>query len=354
MSVTQNYNHIKVAVIGCGNWGKNLIRVLHGLGSLAAICDLDSARSAQLSQQYDVPSLSFDEILNNKAIAGVFIATPSRTHFDVGLASLKASKHVYIEKPFASTFQQASKLHELANQQQRTLMIGHLLQYHRAFTHMKSLLHDGALGDLQYIYANRFNFGKFPNEESVLMDYAPHDISMILSLVRSMPLTVMASNANHLQHTVSDTSSIQLTFPGNVKAHIFSSWLYPFKEQKMIIVGSKAMAIFEDSQPWESKLRLCPYPAQWVDGLPQPFAPVLENVPVSPAEPLQNECSHFLACIASGEKPLTSSLEGLKVMAVLEAAMQSMRSEAPINLGDKEYAFAQNKSQAHVQLESVS
>ncbi len=336
MSVTQNYNDIKVAVVGCGNWGKNLIRVLHGFGSLAAVCDIDTTKSSHFSQQYGVKALSFEEIMNNQEILGVFIATPSRTHFDVGMRCLKANKHIYIEKPFAQTVAQATQLHALANQQKRTLMIGHLLQYHPGFNKIKALLNDGTLGDLQYIYANRFNFGKFPNEDSVLMDYAPHDISMILSLVGELPLTVMASNANHLKHTVSDTTSIQLTFSANVKAHIFSSWLYPFKEQKMIVVGSKAMAVFEDGQPWESKLRLCPYPPQWSDGLPNPFPSILENVSVVQGEPLANECAHFLGCILTGEQPRTSGFEGLRVMAVLEAAIQSALIESPIALNNKE------------------
>lgn len=344
-------------MIGCGNWGKNLIRVLHGFGALNAICDLDPNKSGHFSQQYGIPALSFEEILSQQSITSVFIATPSKTHFEIALGALKANKHVYIEKPFADTFEQAAHLHELAKQGKRTLMVGHLLQYHPAFVKMKSLVSDGTLGNLQYIYANRFNFGKFLNEQSVMMDYAPHDISMILSLVGELPLSVMATNANHLQHTVSDTTSISLNFANNIKAHIFSSWLYPFKEQKMIVVGSKAIAIFEDSQPWESKLRLCHYPKEWVDGLPQPFASNLENVAIVQNEPLANECAHFLDCTLNGQTPRTSSLEGLKVASVLDAAQQSMRIDCPINLGDNRYQYAlntaQNKEQNQGVLETV-
>lgn len=321
--------------MGCGNWGKNLIRVLDSLGSLAGICDLDTAKASLYSQQFHVPALGFDELLTNNNIHAVFIATPSHTHFDVALACLKANKHVYIEKPFAHELTQAITLHKLAKERHRTIMIGHLLQYHSAFIRLKQLVHEGEIGALQYIFANRFNFGKFPSEESVLMDYAPHDISMILSLVKTLPTMVMASNANILQHTVSDTTSIQLTFDNNIKAHIFSSWLYPYKEQKMIVVGTKGMAIFEDSQPWESKVRLCPYPTTWQDGLPHPIVGDFKNLPVTPSEPLLNECSHFLDCIAKQIEPITSSYEALNVMAVLEASKESMQQQSPVRLTEK-------------------
>ncbi len=334
MSVTYNYNKLKIAVLGCGNWGKNLIRVLNDLGVLKAVCDIDPSKAESFSEKYGVPHYSLDKILHSEEFDGVFIATPSTTHYELGLTCLKANKHVYMEKPLALCTQHAIALQQQANQQNRILMVGHLLQYHSAFHALKKLKKDGILGSLQYIYCNRFNFGKFRNEESVLWDYAPHDISMILSLVEDMPYKVMATNANHLMHTSADTTSVALYFASNIRAHIFSSWLYPFKEQKMIVVGSKAIAIFEDSQPWESKLKLCRYPAEWVDGLPQPFPHQSENVPVVPSEPLLNECRHFLDCIMEHKQPLTDSVEGIKVMTVLDAAALSMTTEEPVKLTD--------------------
>ncbi len=321
-------------MIGCGNWGKNLIRVLGELGALKAICDTDHAKAASYSEKYHVQQYTFENILKSDEIDAVFIATPSATHYEIGLACLKANKHVYMEKPLALSTQHAITLKQQADQQNRLLMVGHLLQYHNAFHALKKLKKDGILGDLQYIYCNRFNFGKFRNEESVLWDYAPHDISMILSLIEDMPYRVMATNGNHLMHTTADTTTIALYFASNIRAHIFSSWLYPFKEQKMIVVGSKAMAIFEDSQPWESKLKLCRYPAEWVDGLPQPFPHQSENVPVVPSEPLVNECRHFLDCILEHTQPLTDSIEGIRVMTVLDAAALSMTTEEPVKLTD--------------------
>ncbi len=332
MSVIRTYSGLRVAVIGCGNWGKNLIRVLHSLGVLVGICDAQAAKAAQFSEQFQVPALTLAQILEDTEIDAVVIATPSRTHFEIGVACLKANKHIYIEKPFAEHLSQAVSLHQLAKSHQRILMVGHLLQYHRAFNHIKQLKREGFLGELQYIHSNRFNFGKFPNENSVLMDFVPHDVSMILSLVETLPKSVMAMNANHFKHTQSDTVSIQLHFPANVKAHIFASWLYPYKEQKMIVVGSKAIIIFEDSQPWESKLRLCRYPELWQDGLPQPFAQHLENIPIDPAEPLLEECSHFLDCIQKNNTPITGAQEALNVMTVLDAATHSMKTEMPVSL----------------------
>jgi predicted dehydrogenase len=191
------------------------------------------------------------------------------------------------------------------------------------------------LGDLQYIYANRFNFGKFPTEQNVLWDYAPHDVSMILGLMQMMPEKVLATKDNPLSHTTADTTCIHLQFPGNKKAHIFSSWVYPFKEQKFIVSGDKAMVMFDDSQPWESKLKLFNYPDAWNDGLPQPFPAQSSNISLLPSEPLKNECEHFLQSILTHSEPTTGANEALNVTAVLAAAMQSIASEQPITIKDK-------------------
>jgi predicted dehydrogenase len=237
-----------------------------------------------------------------------------------------------MEKPLSLTTQHATLLQQLAKQQQRVLMVGHLLQYHPAFNALKKLKKDGVLGELQYIYSNRCNFGKFRTEENVLWDFAPHDVSMILSLIEAMPHRVYASKANHLMHTSLDTTCIQMSFPNKIKAHIFVSWLHPFKEQKLIVSGSKAMAIFDDTQPLESKLRLCPLPAEWSDGLPRPFPFNGENVNFEVSEPLMNECQEFLDSIQQRTQPLTDGLEGIRVMTVLEAASQSMEIDEPVNI----------------------
>jgi predicted dehydrogenase len=348
LSVTYNYNNLNIAVIGCGNWGKNLSRVLHKLGALYAVCDIDPTKALTYGELYNVPHYNLEQILSMKEIDGVVIATPSTTHYEVGLACLRSNKHVFMEKPLSLTTQHATFLHQLAKQQQRVLMVGHLLQYHPAFNALKKLKKDGVLGNLQYIYSNRCNFGKFRTEENVLWDFAPHDVSMILSLIDDMPQRIFASRANHLMHTSLDTTCIQMSFPGNVKAHVFVSWLHPFKEQKLIAVGSKAMAIFDDCQPLENKLRLCRLPAEWSDGLPHPFPFEGESVLFEVSEPLMNECRQFLDSIQQKTLPLTDGLEGIKVMTVLEAASESMEKDEPVNISSS--ALAQ-KVRKHTDLQ---
>jgi predicted dehydrogenase len=223
-------------------------------------------------------------------------------------------------------------LQQLAEQQKRVLMVGHLLQYHPAFKALKRLKQEGQLGELQYVYSNRFSFGKFRTEENVLWDFAPHDVSMILSLIGDVPQQVLATSGNHLLHTVTDTAHLHLYFHNNVKGHIFVSWLHPYKEQKLIAVGSKAMAIFDDCQPWEHKLRLHRYPSEWNDGLPRPFPSQFENFAVEMSEPLSNECSHFLNCIQQQAQPLTNAAEGIKVMSVLESALHSMDAHSVVQV----------------------
>lgn len=332
MSAEYNYNNIKVAVIGCGNWGKNLARVFHQLGALYAVCDTEPTKATTLSKKYNVPHASLEKLLINKEINAIAIATPSSTHYEIGMLCLKANKHLFIEKPLALKVKDAITLENQAKNQNRVLMVGHLLQYHGVFAAVKQLNMSGSLGKLQQIYSHRCNFGKYRTEESVLWDFTPHDISMILSLVGEMPYQVMATSANHLEHTVIDSVDIHLNFHGNIQAKCFASWIHPYKEQRLIVIGNKAMAVFDDCQPWESKLRLHHYPAEWNDGLPQPFHSQFENISLPITEPLFNECSHFLQCVANSALPITSGAEGINVITILEAATQSLTTQQCVSL----------------------
>jgi predicted dehydrogenase len=351
------YNNTKIAVIGCGNWGKNLARVLSELGALYGVCDTEPSKALAFAEKYGVSVLSLDEILSNPEIDGVFISTPSTTHYELAYICLEANKHVFIEKPLALRIKNALSLQKLAEQQKRIFMVGHLLQYHSGFRALKRLKNEGLLGDLHYIYSNRFSFGKFRTEENVLWDFAPHDVSMILALANDVPTQIIATAGNHLMHTVADTAHLHLHFNNNVKGHIFVSWLHPYKEQKLVVCGTKAMAIFDDCQPWENKLRLHRYPEEWVDGLPRPFPSHFENIPLEPSEPLTNECEHFLNCIQHHTQPYTDANEGIRVMAVLEAAMQSIETHSYVQLpalGTAGFASKHVDTQREIELEEVS
>lgn len=320
-----------VAVAGCGDWGKNLVRVFAELGALAMVCDADKTKATEQAQRFSVPMANWPAILTDPAVVAVAIAAPAVQHYRLAREALLANKHVFVEKPLALDAAEAEILCELAEAADRRLMVGHLLQYHPAFMGLKNLVTEGQLGHLQYVSSTRLNLGKFRREENILWSFAPHDISMILSLIGSEPTRVSAMGGNYLREVVADVTMTHLSFPGGEKAHVFVSWLHPFKEQKLVVVGERAMAVFDDGEPWEAKLLLYPHKIDWHRGQPLPSKADAVPIEIAPQEPLTLECAHFLDCIASGATPRTDGREGLSVLRVLQAAEKSMAdsSDAP-------------------------
>jgi UDP-2-acetamido-3-amino-2,3-dideoxy-glucuronate N-acetyltransferase len=316
----------RVAVVGCGAWGRNLVRNFSALGALAAISDRDTAVAAGLGEKYGVAVRSLPEILADDAIGGVVIAAPAADHAILAAEALAAGKHVFVEKPLALTTTDGEDLCARADAAGRVLMVGHLLQYHPAFLRLKALVREGALGRLQYIYSHRLNLGKMRREENILWSFAPHDISMILSLVGAEPESVTATGSCYLHKTIADVTTTHLSFPGGESAHVFVSWLHPFKEQMVVVVADAGMAVFNDLEPWERKLVIYPHRVAWKDGLPVVDKADGKPVPLEAGEPLEWECRHFLACMAGQEVCRTDGAEGLRVLRVLEAAQVSMAS----------------------------
>jgi predicted dehydrogenase/acetyltransferase-like isoleucine patch superfamily enzyme len=316
---------LRVAVIGCGYWGKNLVRNFAELGALAAICDVDQATAARLSHQYGAPGAALDAVWRDPAIAGVAIAAPAAQHAALARAAIEAGKHVLVEKPLALAVPEAEEIVELAERRNRLLMVGHLLQYHPAFLKLRELTGAGALGRLQYLYSNRLNLGKVRREEDILWSFAPHDLSMILSLVGQEPTEVTAQGGYYLHKAIADVTTTHLSFPGGEQAHVFVSWLHPFKEQKLVVIGDRAMVVFDDGQSWDEKLLVYPHRIEWRETRPVPTRAAADPVKLQPGEPLNLECRHFLDCIASGERPRTDGQEGLRVLRVLARASAAMQ-----------------------------
>ncbi len=317
---------ISVAVVGSGYWGKNLVRNFFQLNALGRICDKNESVLAAFREQYPgvQTSLAFNEVLSDNDIQGVVIATPAETHYRLAREALLAGKHVYVEKPLVLDEREAAKLIELAEEKSLTLMVGHLLQYHSVFIKLKKLVLSGELGRINYIYSNRLNLGKIRREENALWSFAPHDISMVLSLAGEEPDSVIAIGGNYLHNEIADVTTTHMEFSSGLKAHIFVSWLHPFKEQKLVVVGDKKMAVFDDTQAWEDKLLLYPHKIKWEGNLPVPDKAEAERVDIPQVEPLRSECEHFLQCIASGEMPVTDGKEGLAVLKVLNMAQRSL------------------------------
>lgn len=322
----------KVGVIGCGYWGKNLVRNFHSIGALGSVCDRDRDVAGKSAATYNVPLVSLDEMLNSD-VDGVVIAAPAFQHAELVKSALLKGKHVFVEKPLALSLEDGRELCALAQEKNLILMVGHLLQYHPAFVALKKLIDDGVVGNVKYIYSNRLNLGKFRKEENILWSFAPHDISMILSIVGANQQSVYATGMCHISEGVHDVTTTHIKFVNGVDAHIFVSWLHPYKEQKLVVVGDAGMVVFDDGLDWSKKLQIYPHKVTWCDGYPQPDKADPVGVALEEAEPLKLECQHFIDCIESGGIPRTDGLEGLRVLSVLHAAQQSLKSGIAIPIG---------------------
>ncbi len=311
-----------VAVIGCGYWGKNLVRNFQQLGALEMVCDVTQAgrdTAASLAPQANIMA-DLEEVLGS-AVPAVAIATPAETHFDVAQRALRAGKDVFVEKPLALTHDQGWRLVRLANELGRILMVGHVLEYHPAVVRLQEMVRHGDLGRVQYIYSNRLSLGKVRREENILWSFAPHDVAVILRLVGALPFQVTACGGNYVQPNIADVTVTNLLFDNGVRAHIFVSWLHPFKEQRLVVIGSAKMASFDDVA---KKLVVYDQHVDIQDGQPVPVKGDGQEVAFAGDEPLRLECQAFLSAIATREPPLTDGESGLRVLKVLQAAQRSL------------------------------
>ena len=315
-----------VAVIGTGYWGKNLVRNFQQLGALKLICDKNEMLLANFKEQYSDLETCFalNDTLSRDDIGGIVIATPAETHYTIAREALLAGKHVFVEKPLALREDEGKELVSLAKEREMVLMVGHLLQYHPVFLRLKQLAQEGELGRINYIYSHRLNLGKIRREENILWSFAPHDISMILSLAGEEPETVFATGGNYLHKRIADVTTTHLEFPSGLKAHIFVSWLHPFKEQKLVVVGDRKMAVFDDTQPWNDKLLLFPHEITWQNNIPVSKKAEPERLEILEDEPLRLECKHFLDCMSKGTQAITDGNEGLSVLRILNAGQRSL------------------------------
>lgn len=319
-------NKGSIAVIGAGYWGKNLIRNYYELNALHSVCDMNRELLRGTAEQYPGISATDDyrRILEDSAIAGIVIALPAELHYRFARDALDAGKHVYVEKPLTIDLKEAEELVSLAVDRNRILMVGHLLHYHPVFQRLKTMVHNDELGRILYIYSNRLSLGKIRQEEDILWSFAPHDISMILSLCGEEPSDVYATSGIYLQDNIPDVAVVNMGFPGGVKSHIFVSWLHPFKEHKLVVVGEKKMAVFNDTEDWDNKLLVYSHAITWDNGIPNPQKKNPERIAVAQVEPLKNECMHFLECIDKKMKPMTDGEEGLRILRVLHRAQECL------------------------------
>lgn len=319
----------RVALIGCGYWGRNVARSLATLGALAAVADVDLEQSSSLARQFGVPAIPIDLVLEDQEITAVAIATPASTHHTLATQAMLAGKDVFVEKPMALEPAHAEAMISIAESTGRVLMVGHLLQYHPAFRTLLDHIAQGQLGRLHYVYSNRLNFGKIRREEDVLWSFAPHDLSMILALAGEEPSQVRIEGKFMLHDHIADVTNTHLTFPSGMAGHVFVSWLHPSKEQKLVVVGEEAMAVFDDIQPREQKLALYRSKVEWRDGVPTAAKAEPEFLEIPAEEPLVNELSHFCARVIDRGTPRTDGVEGLRVLKVLAEAGRQLEAFRP-------------------------
>ena len=313
----------QLAVIGCGYWGKNLVRNFRELEALSMVCDATPANrglAAEIAPNVEVVS-DINTVLAASEVKGVVIATPAETHFEIAKQALQAGKDVLVEKPLALTYEQGAHLVRIAEDKKLILMVGHVLEYHPAIQRLLELVRAGELGKVQYIYSNRLSLGKIRREENILWSFAPHDVAVILRLMGSLPFQVIACGGSYLQPNIADVTVTNLLFDNGVRAHIHVSWLHPFKEQRLIVIGSRKMASFDDVA---KQLVLYDQRVELHTGEPVPIKGDGELVAFDSSEPLRLECRAFLDAIETRRPPLTDGYSGLSVLAVLQAAQRSL------------------------------
>ncbi len=320
----------RVAVVGHGYWGKNLVRVFHELNCLETVCEMQEESRREVESKYGVRTTSdFSAVLQDPTITAVVIAAPAVQHYQLAKLALLGGKDVFVEKPLALHSSEGHELSKLAADRHRVLMVGHILEYHPAILELKRLIKSGELGRIQYIYSSRLNLGKLRTEENILWSFAPHDISVICSLLGETPEWVASHGGSYLTSDVFDTTMTTCHFRSGVQAHIFVSWLHPFKEQKLAIIGDKRMAVFDDIETTR-KLILYSHRIDWFNRVPVAHKDSGEALQLDRAEPLKSECQHFLECVRDRSTPRTDGNNGVQVLEILEACERSLRRRGQV------------------------
>lgn len=328
---------VRVGVIGCGYWGPNHIRnfsSLKGIGAdMAVAADRDASRRARIEELHpDVRLVSeADDVLADRDVHAVVIATPVHTHFPLARKALETGKHVLVEKPFVTRIDEAEELVELAREKGLVLMVGHTFEYTAPVNELRRLVSNGDLGEPLYARSQRVNLGLFQKDINVVWDLAPHDVSILLYVLQQMPTWVSATGNAHVTNGIEDVAVLTLQFGERLMANIIVSWLDPRKVRELTIVGNKKMIVYDDLSANE-KIRIYDRgvdgPAHWDSFGEFQYAYRYGDIVIpriTETEPLRAECAHFIECIRSGEEPRSSGRVGAQVVRVLAAAEQSLK-----------------------------
>ncbi|MEO5760028.1 MAG: Gfo/Idh/MocA family oxidoreductase [Mesorhizobium sp.] len=308
----------RIAVLGCGYWGSNHIRTLKALGALHAVSDLNRARAEGFASEQDCLAIEPEQLFVRDDIDAIVMALPPQLHADMAVRAVEGGKDVLVEKPIALTVADAERSVQAAKDNGRVFMVGHVLRFHPAFETLKELIDKGELGEVRYIHSHRLGLGKFHTENDALWDLAPHDLSMILAITGTEPVEVRGEGAALLDN-LSDFAHLHMRFPNGLRSHLFASRLNPYRERRLTVVGTKAMAVFDDVEPWERKLAVYRH-AVWQDSGQWAFTTNEPSyVAVAQGMPLTRELEHFIQCIETRAEPRTSGEEAIRVLRILTA-----------------------------------
>ncbi len=308
----------KICVIGGGRWGKNHIRTLHQLNCLGAIVDTDNDRLNFLLKDYPVKGYNNFEDAVNDGYDGYVVATPASVHYKIGKYLLSRGLNVLVEKPMTLSVKDSEDLVKTANKNNGNLMVGHVLLFHPAIIKIKELLDTGAIGDLYYMYSTRLNLGTVRTEENVFWSFAPHDISILNYFADAQPISIDSTGSKFLQKNVYDYTMTQFIYPNDIHAHIFVSWLHPFKEQRLVLVGSKGMISFDDSTK-EKEILFYDKRIDFQKGIPTKIENPTKIIEYEKKMPLTEELIYFINNLDKGFKVSDGNV-GLEVVRVLEEA----------------------------------
>lgn len=328
----------RIAVIGFGMWGRNIVRNFYNLNVLDTVCDIDEENRKKILEMYPGVKVTdnLNEIINNKEITGVAVVTPSHTHYKIVKAMLEAGKNVYVEKPISTVAQEARDLSQLAHEKGLVLMVGHLLLYHPAVNRLKMLVEEGALGEIVYAQSDRLNVNFHKNDRSVMWDLAPHDVSMISYVTGKMPVRVISAiGCSSDRNDIMDITHIGILFEDGVIGHISDSWITPKKHVTLLVRGTKATAILDDTVP-ENKLTV-------YDNFVQSNSQNITTPDVLEIEPLKLECQHFVSCCETGKKARSDGDNGFMVTQILEEAEKIMLGERVKKLDELNFALSRMK-----------
>ena len=328
----------KIAVIGCGVWGRNIVRNFYNLNVLDIVCDLDESNLEKVKEQYPGVKVTkdFNDIINNEEITSVAVVTPSHTHYKVVKAVLEAGKNVYVEKPISTVAQEARDLSELAHEKGLVLMVGHLLLYHPAVNRLKMLIEEGTLGEIVYAQSDRLNVNFHKNDRSVMWDLAPHDVSMISYVTGKLPQRVISAiGCSSEQNDIMDITHIGIEFEDGIIGHISDSWITPKKHVTLLVRGTKATAILDDTVA-ENKLVV-------YDNFVQNTSQNIISPDVLEIEPLKLECQHFISCCETGKKARSDGDNGFMVTQILEEAEKIMMGEEVKKLDQLNFSLSRMK-----------